>query len=233
MGRKDIVRNFLKNKILTPVIIGALAFIFGTSETCAKTKKYEVTDLTKFYKDKGLDSTSISYKIFEGKNVVNSEVDSDDNWQKLDFYITAMHKKSCTKVMRRLSQYEDYSKFIGPIKKSSYNDDTKYVNFRIDAMVLPKPLTMNFKIPRIRKPGKYLFVFEKGFLKNLKGNVELYEMSGCLNNRRPCVENACLFWIKANWKGEPTGFNDTIIRLFTETVSSIALDSLFHVVPNT
>ena len=89
--------------------------------------------------------------------------------QQMLLFVSGIHPRNCTRAMRKLSLYENYHSYMDFVKESKYNEKTQKFTFTIDHTLLPFPMVVGFKIPRITKAGHYPFVFEDGFLKNLKG----------------------------------------------------------------
>lgn len=139
-------------------------------------------------------------------------------WQRLKLKTAGLHKKSCSFALRKLSLYENYSQYVGVIKKSTYSEKRGRIHLLLDAMVLPNAMILEFKIPRITKTGVYPFKFEKGFLKNLIGSIHVSN-----------YKNKCLFFIEAKWRGKHTGFPNYLLELFSSTLITLGMNNLFRV----
>jgi len=148
----------------------------------------------------------------------NSVVESGKDWQSLDFQIVGETEKSCRDTLRKLSRYETYSNYVGFIKKSTYNDDKERVHFALSSSLLPFDMILEFKLPRIKQAGAYPFSFDNGFLKDLKGVIQVEEHSG-----------KCLFFTTASWKGKSTGIPDSILSFFSQALSKLSMENMFRI----
>ncbi len=165
---------------------------------------------------------SVWKKILNGDIYTKSHVEDFEIFkqkkQKLDFYIAGLHKKSCSFALKKLSHYESFKDHIGYIKRSSYDDKSERVDFLLSSSLLPYNMTLNFQIPRIRKPGSYHFIFDKGFLRNLKGTITAVE-----------YKNRCLFYTTAHWEGDHSGIPNAIFSFFSKAMSQLAMENLFRI----
>lgn len=146
---------------------------------------------------------------------VNSPTSSE---QQMMLFVSGIHPRNCTRAMRKLSLYENYSSYMEFIKTSQYNDKTQKFSFTIDHALLPFPMIVGFKIPRITKEGHYPFTFDDGFLKDLKGTVIVKE-----------VGKFCLLGLKADWRGPETKIPNVVFGTFVQTVAKIGLEHLIRV----
>ena len=169
-----------------------------------------------------LTDTQLLY-LKEGKILTSALVESikknNNDFQSFLFKTAALNNKNCERVLDLLSHYENFKFHLDFIKQSNYNDLTNYVSFLIDSPLLPFPMTLSFKIPRIKKPGQYLFEFENGFLKGLKGIIHVHSVS-----------NQCLIYAESNWTGEDTKIPNFVMEIFSETLTRIAFEKLFRAV---
>ena len=138
--------------------------------------------------------------------------------QQLDFSIAGYHQKSCDYVLKKLSLYENYSDFLSFVKKSQYNEKTQEINFLLSHILLPYDMQLIFKLPRITKIGVYKFAFDRGFLKDLNGTINVES-----------IDNRCLFYSKANWIGPHTKIPSPIFEFFSQTLSKISMERLFRI----
>jgi hypothetical protein len=154
-----------------------------------------------------------------GEVVSQGKVDSPaSKTQQMLLFVSGVHPRNCTKVMRKLSLYENYHQYMDFIKESTYNENTQLFSFSIDHSLLPFPMIVKFKIPRITKPGHYPFVFEDGFLKDLKGTIIVQE-----------IGKFCLLGLKADWRGPETKIPDVVFGTFVQTVGKLGLEHLIRV----
>ena len=161
-------------------------------------------------------------KISKGTIISKSDVktlkEKRGKKQELKFSVTGLHEKSCRFALRKLSQYEAYKNHIGFIKESRYLETRGRVDFLLSSLLLPYDMRLNFKIPRIQSPGTYPFFFDQGFLKNLKGLIQVAQS-----------KNRCLFHTTASWVGPHSGINDTIFAFFSKALSELAMKNLFRI----
>lgn len=157
--------------------------------------------------------------LLKGEVISVGSVDSPKpKQQQMMLFVSGIHPRNCTRAMRKLSLYENYSQYMDFIKKSAYNDKTQRLSFTIDHALLPFPMLVGFKIERITKPGIYPFTFEDGFLKGLQGRVIVSE-----------VGKFCLLGLKTDWQGPDSGLPDLMFGTFVQTVGKLGLEHLIRV----
>lgn len=138
--------------------------------------------------------------------------------QQMTMFVSGVHPRNCTRAMRKLSIYENYSSYMDFIKTSSYDEKTQKFSFTVDHALLPFPMVVAFKIARITKEGHYTFIFEDGFLKNLKGTVIVKE-----------IGKFCLLGLKSDWRGPESKIPDVVFGTFVQTVGKLGLEHLIRV----
>lgn len=138
--------------------------------------------------------------------------------QQMMLFVSGVHPRNCTRAMRKLSLYENYSNYMDFIKVSKYDDQKQQVTFIMDHMLLPFPMNLTFKIPRITKAGNYPFTFDHGFLKDLKGTIGVAE-----------VGKFCLLSLKTDWQGPETKIPNLAFEAFIQTVGKLGLEHLIRV----
>jgi hypothetical protein len=157
--------------------------------------------------------------LLKGNVVAEGEVDSPSaNEQKLELFVSGIHPRSCPRAMRKLSLYENYYQYMDFIKKSNYDEKSQRFSFVIDHTLLPFPMLVTFKIPRIHGEGHYPFTFEHGFLKNLKGTVIVKDL-----------EKHCLMGLRTDWKGAKSKIPDSLFGTFIEVIGKVGLEHLMRV----
>jgi hypothetical protein len=157
--------------------------------------------------------------LLKGDVVSVGFVDSPSNKeQQMMLFVSGIHPRNCTRAMRKLSLYENYSSYMDFIKSSKYNEATKKFTFTVDHALLPFPMVVGFKIPRITGEGHYPFTFDDGFLKDLKGTVIVKE-----------VGKFCLMGLKADWRGPESKIPDVVFGTFVQTVGKLGLERLIRV----
>ena len=138
--------------------------------------------------------------------------------QQMFLFVSGIHPRNCTRAMRKLSLYENYHQYMDFIKTSTYNEKTQKFSFSIDHALLPFPMVVGFKIPRITKEGYYPFTFEDGFLRDIKGTVIVQEMG-----------KFCILGLKADWRGPESRLPNLIFGTFVQTVGKLGLEHLIRV----
>lgn len=159
-------------------------------------------------------------KIDKGQNYLLSHVETDKtgSTQTFKFSLAARHPKSCRFALKKLKRYEDYRQFIEMVTTSLYQEEKEDLYLELDPPIISDKLVLNFKIPRIERPGSYPFRFDRGFLNGLLGNIEVFE-----------YKHRCIFSITANWTGKKTRYSDQILSLFAGTASELALNKLIRI----
>jgi hypothetical protein len=187
-----------------------LALIFFTNTLCSQ--EQNVKNLP--YKKK------IKENILKGQIFCESKVKSFSlsKEQSLTFSVAGLHSKNCNYAFKTLSRYEDYSKFVSFIKSSRYDELTQTLDFQLSHFLLPFDMQLIFNLPRISGPGTYPFSFDVGIFKNLKGTIFVGQDA-----------NKCLFYTTAQWQGEDTGVNNTILEVFSEVLSRRSMEILFRI----
>lgn len=184
--------------------------IFSTSLPAMESKKLSFLPFKK----------NILENIAEGEIYSASEVNSkkENKTQTFDFKIAGLHPKSCNYALKTLSIYEEYNLYLSFIRNSKYHEASKEITLDLVHFLLPFDLTLKFKLPRMRSPGSYHFTFEEGPLKNLLGQIQI-----------TAIDNQCLFLVTANWSGNDTGINDSVLQIFTQILSKMTMEKLFTV----
>ncbi len=157
--------------------------------------------------------------LLKGEVVSNGKVSSPTGHeQEMTLFIAGVHPRNCTRAMRKLSLYENYHNYLDFIKTSQYVEQTQRFAFVIDHTLMPFPMSVRFKIPRIKGPGKYPFTFEDGFLKDLRGTVVVQELG-----------KFCVMGLKTDWRGPDTKIPDIVFSTFIQTVGKMGLEHLIRV----
>lgn len=149
---------------------------------------------------------------------VVEDLGKDDNSQKLDFSIAGLHNKECSFALRKLSRYEDYNSYMDFVEKSHYSDKSRRLYLLLSSALLPFKMALDFKLDRVKKPGVYHFEFDKGFLKGLKGTINV-------SNHK----SRCLFYSTAKWQGKHTGISSFVLEFFSKALSKKAMERLFQI----
>lgn len=157
--------------------------------------------------------------LVQGHVVSYGKVDSPtEKEQRMTLFVSGIHGRNCKRVMRKLSLYENYNNYMDFIKTSEYDEQNQKFSFSIDHALLPFPMIVKFKIPRITDEGQYPFIFEDGFLKDLKGTIIVQN-----------IGKYCLLGLKSDWKGPKTKMPDFIFGTFVQTIGKLGLEHLIRV----
>jgi hypothetical protein len=157
--------------------------------------------------------------LLKGEVISTGKVDSPTpKEQQMMLFVSGIHPRNCTRAMRKLSLYENYHNYMDFIKSSKYDEKTQKFSFVVDHALLPFPMIVGFKIPRITKPGVYPFTFEDGFLKGLQGKVVVQE-----------IGKFCLMGLKTDWRGPDSKIPDVVFATFVQTVGKLGLEHLIRV----
>jgi len=207
----------MRYKILlaASVMIGQLAFAQNKVNLPTSFQKPILDELKPFYSP----SEGQTEDLLKGEVISIGKVDSPtDKEQQMMLFVSGIHPRNCQRAMRKLSLYENYSGYMDFIKKSDYDDKKQQVSFVMDHILLPFPMNLTFKIPRITKQGHYPFTFDHGFLKNLKGTIGVKE-----------IGKFCLLTLKTDWRGPETNIPNLAFSAFIQTVGKLGLEHLIRV----
>ncbi len=169
-----------------------------------------------FYENKWkMTKRSIQY-MKKGEVLANSTVESTGKKQSFSMKVAAIHKKKCSKVLRKLSLFESYKDWISFIKKSDYNPNRKLLTINANHTLLPFPMIVHVIVDRPTKKGVYPFIFPTGLFRGLKGEFIIDQK-----------ENKCLFFAKSHWQGQKK-LPDFAIELFSDALTKLAGEALFR-----
>lgn len=197
------------------VIFSQLAFAQNKVTLPTSFQKPILEELKPFYTPSEGQTEDLLNGVVISVGKVTSPTDKE---QQMMLFVTGVHPRNCTRAMRKISLYENYSSHIDFIKTSKYDDKKEQVNFVIDHLLLPFPMNLTFKIPRITKEGRYPFTFDHGFLKDLKGTIGVKE-----------VGKFCLLTLKTDWRGPETPIPNMAFSAFIQTVGKMGLEHLIRV----
>lgn len=156
--------------------------------------------------------------LLKGDVVAVGNAQSENNLQTMGTKVVGLHPRTCAAGLRKISRYEQYSKHMSFLKESNYSDKDQKIFFLIDHTVLPYPMVLRFKIPRITSPGDYSFTFEDGIFKGLIGKISIRS-----------IGNRCLYFMKVDWKGPSTKIPNIVVSAFAQTLSKLGLEHLIRV----
>ena len=159
-----------------------------------------------------------AFKALENEFVlVESTVKSSKKQQSFKMRGMAYHPKACTKVIKKLSYFENYPNMIDFIKSVKYQEKHSFLTVKADHTLLPYPMIIHVIMKRPTKEGVYPFKFATGMFSGLKGSFTIKE-----------VDNRCSVFVQSNWKGPDTKIPDLAIELFSETLTKIAVRTLIR-----
>lgn len=171
---------------------------------------------TKLSGNKNLKDTQID-ELWKGEMLSFVRVETKNEIQSLNFWVTGLHPQNCKKALRKISHYEGYPEILSFVKSSQYNDQTKLWKLKLDHVLMPFPMYLDFKMERVKDEGTYLFTFEKGFLSGLKGEVVTQEVAG-----------KCQLTLESRWSGPKTKIPDIIFSTFVQTLAELGLKNLIR-----
>lgn len=176
----------------------------------------QAIELSHYFKDKWpLGQTAIEL-LTKGEIIVDSHVTThSDNLQEFHMKVAAFHPKSCSKVLKKISQFELYPDWISYITKIVYKEDEELLVLHADHVLLPYPMVVDILVKRPTKEGNYSFIFPTGIFSGLKGNAEIADING-----------RCLLYTTSHWKGPHTKLSAFMIELFSETLTRIGANIL-------
>ena len=157
-------------------------------------------------------------QLQKGEITSFSNVESSETEQMLDLYVAAIHPKKCNRALRKISLYEKYSNFMDFITKSTYDESKQEIYLLFEHSVLPSRMYIKFKIPRVKKEGKYPFIFEEGMFLGLKGNIHVKKYG-----------RKCIMYMDAHWIGKKTKFPNVVMEAFSQTLTRLTLDKLIRI----
>jgi len=168
-------------------------------------------------------SDTMNKKIKNGKILTSSKVktiegEKEKNFQSLEIWSAGLHKKSCTYAMRKLSLYENYQDFLSYVDASSYDEKKEIIFLGLSAPIISVKFDLFLNIPRIKKEGSYDFSFNQGFLKGLKGKINI-----------STFKERCLIETTAHWYGPHTGYSSFIFQTFLDTILDLTVKKLFRI----
>lgn len=154
----------------------------------------------------------------EGEVVSWADVQGADGQQALHGKVAGLHPRTCARGLRKISRYEDYHQHMSFVKESSYREKEQLVRYVLDHAILPFPMVLSFKIPRITRPGTTEFVFPNGIFAGLKGTIKVAD-----------VGERCIYFLETKWQGKSTGLPNLVVGAFAQTLTKIGLEHLIRI----
>lgn len=153
--------------------------------------------------------------ILNHSPLVESEVTSEKDSQQFKMRVIHYHPKKCFRVIRTITNFSSYPQWISFVKKSSYNPKSRLLTVIADHTLLPHKMIVHVKMDKPKEPGDYQFMFPTGMFSGLKGQYHIVQ-----------TKKGCLFYGNSYWKGKSTGYNNTIIEIFSQTLTRVGLNIL-------
>ncbi len=154
----------------------------------------------------------------QGEVIAWGAAQGEKNRQKLQTKVVGLHPRTCAKGLRKISRYEDYHQHMSFVAESRYQEENQLVRLTLDHAVLPFPMILSFKLPRITTPGVTPFVFLNGIFAGLKGEIHVAS-----------VGNRCAYFMQASWEGPATGLPDIVVSTIAQTLTKIGLEHLIRI----
>ncbi len=179
-----------------------------------------ITPSTKAFERFGPEANQaiLSGEIFINTQVKDFAQSKGPKQQTLNFRIGGLHPRNCQSALRKLSQYENFSRWIGFIDKSTYDEKKQRPTFHLKSNLLPFNMTLDFHLPRIRQPGVYEFQFDRGFLSGLKGKIYVHSH-----------KKRCFFESEAYWRGPHSSIPSSVFEFFSDALGRLAMENLFRI----
>lgn len=155
--------------------------------------------------------------LAKGEIISQVQVRSKEKTQSLDLWVGGVHPQNCKRALRKIAHYESYPELLSFIKKSQYHDEHQRWTLKLDHVLMPFAMYLDFKIPRIKKEGSYSFTFEKGFLTGLQGQVIAQELN-----------SQCMLSLSGQWSGPHSKIPDIIFSTFVQTLAELGLKNLIR-----
>jgi predicted transcriptional regulator len=169
----------------------------------------------KLLKEKNIFTRSNLNYVLAGKVIANSKVENlPKKKQKMRTTVAAVHSKKCEPVIEKLAKYEEYSSYMGFVKKSVYKNGEFDISLQVS--VFPINFDAKIKIDRLKDPGVYPYTMSAGFLKGLKGKLIISEH-----------DKKCSVFSEVDWEGKDTGYNTFLMENFFTTIAKSGLEKLF------
>lgn len=204
----------MKTFLIAPFL---LLFTLGTQAFVALTRAQEI-ELKNILLEVWGGPVKFMPELLKGNVVAVGDSETKENIQSMSTKVVGLHPRTCASGLRKISRYEEYSKHMSFLKESSYSESEQKIKFLIDHAVLPFPMQLRFKIPRITTPGDYSFLFEDGIFKGLIGKISIKPLG-----------NRCVYFMKVDWKGPTTRIPDLVVSAFAQTLSKLGLEHLIRV----
>lgn len=162
--------------------------------------------------------TRFTESLKNGEVISWAEASGDRPQQTLAAKVVGLHPRSCEKGLRKISRYEDYPKHMSFVKEASYVEKDQRVRFLLDHTVLPFPMVLAFRIPRITGPGTTNFSFPDGIFAGLTGTIFVAP-----------IGNRCVYMLRADWRGKSTGMPNIVVSTFAQTIIKMGLEHLIRI----
>lgn len=198
-----------------------LLFIFTVNSLAQGQSAFNSSSLSpdlkaRLKQEQNLNETQID-ELWKGEILSRVKVKTKQNTQNLDLWVSGLHPQNCRKALRKISHYEGYDQFLNFVKSSEYDDKDQRWKIKLDHFLMPFPMYLDFKMPRVKKVGSYPFTFERGFLSGLLGEVIAQEIGG-----------RCQLTLTSKWSGPQTKIPDIVFSGFVQTLAELGLSHLIR-----
>lgn len=172
--------------------------------------------LETFFKDHWkLSKKSYSY-LKKSELLAESTVGSTGKNQTMNMKVAGAHDKKCTKILRKLSLFDQYKNWISFVHESKYDPENRLLTIRADHTLLPFPMIVHVLVDKPTKEGVYPFVFPTGIFTGLKGKMHIKQ-----------TQKHCAVYSEANWSGHKK-IPDFVVEVFSETLTKLAAQALLR-----
>jgi hypothetical protein len=164
--------------------------------------------------------SEISTELMQGQIIswASAQTLEEKKQQTLKVKVVGLHPRTCRRGLKKISRYEDYKTHMSFLKESKYDEIKQEVYFVIDHLLLPFPMILTFKLPRIHGPSDTPFSFDRGIFIGLNGVIHVQEIGA-----------RCLYSMDIDWTGPSTGLAAPIIEAFAQTLTKIGLEHLIRI----
>jgi hypothetical protein len=200
----------IRNKMMKSLL---LIFIFGT----VKLVWADQTNFLSFFNQHWKVNERMLSQMLKNEILVDAKVQSQGEQQSFTMHVAAIHKTSCVKALRKLSQFEMFSEWISFITHSTYDEKNRLWTVRADHALLPYPMLVHIIVDRPTKTGRYNFVFPTGIFTGLAGHFIIEE-----------IHDQCSFYATSFWQGPHTKLPNFVIEIFSQTLTKIGGELIFR-----
>lgn len=197
------------------LFLATFSFAQAAPMTLSRAQEKELEEKIKIWWQK---QTQFTESLKSGEVVSWAEAGGKKPQQTLEAKVVGLHPRSCEKGLRKISRYEDYPRHMSFVKEASYQEKEQRVRFLLDHTVLPFPMVLSFRIPRITQAGTTNFSFPDGIFAGLMGTIFVAP-----------IGNRCVYMLRADWRGKHTGMPNIVVSTFAQTIIKMGLEHLIRI----